>query len=143
MRIKIQRWICTLLTLIMMLPIGAFNVMAAETTDTVTTYDKAFDLLSYLGIYDSNMEIDRIDKEKTISRGEFALRFARLINAVDLNTQTLYYVDVPVSHYAYKEITNSLERTLMLGGIGGKRRRGQQRMRWLDGILDSMVVESQ
>ena len=33
---------------------------------------------------------------------------------------------------------DSLERTLMLGGIGGRRRRGQQRMRWLDGITDSM-----
>ena len=32
----------------------------------------------------------------------------------------------------------SLEKTLMLGGIGGRRRRGQQRMRWLDGIIDSM-----
>ena len=35
---------------------------------------------------------------------------------------------------------NSLEKTLMLGGIGGKRRRGQQRMRWLDGITDSIDV---
>ena len=33
---------------------------------------------------------------------------------------------------------NSLEKTLMLGGIGGRRRRGRQRMRWLDGIADSM-----
>ena len=33
---------------------------------------------------------------------------------------------------------DSLEQTLMLGGIGGKRRRGRQRMRWLDGITDSM-----
>ena len=33
---------------------------------------------------------------------------------------------------------DSLERTLMLGGIGGRRRRGRQRMRWLDGITDSM-----
>ena len=33
---------------------------------------------------------------------------------------------------------DSLERTLMLGKIGGRRRRGQQRMRWLDGITDSM-----
>ena len=33
-----------------------------------------------------------------------------------------------------------LEKTLMLGGIGGRRRRGQQRMRWLDGIIDSMDV---
>ena len=33
---------------------------------------------------------------------------------------------------------DSLEKTLMLGGTGGKRRRGQQRMRWLDGITDSM-----
>ena len=35
---------------------------------------------------------------------------------------------------------DSLEKTLMLGGIGGRRRRGQQRMRWLDGIIDSMDV---
>ena len=36
--------------------------------------------------------------------------------------------------------TDSLEKTLMLGGIGGRRRRGRQRMRWLDGITDSMDV---
>ena len=35
---------------------------------------------------------------------------------------------------------DSLEKTLMLGGIGGRRRRGRQRMRWLDGITDSMEV---
>ena len=35
---------------------------------------------------------------------------------------------------------DSLEKILMLGGIGGRRRRGQQRMRWLDGITDSMDV---
>ena len=37
--------------------------------------------------------------------------------------------------------TDSLEKTLMLGGIGGRRRRGQQRMRCLDGITDSMGLE--
>ena len=35
---------------------------------------------------------------------------------------------------------DSLEKTLMLGGIGGRRKRGQQRMRWLDGITDSMDI---
>ena len=35
---------------------------------------------------------------------------------------------------------DSLEKALMLGGIGGRRRKGQQRMRWLDGITDSMDV---
>ena len=35
---------------------------------------------------------------------------------------------------------DSLEKTLMLGGIGGRRRRGRQRMRWLDGITDSVDV---
>ena len=35
---------------------------------------------------------------------------------------------------------DSLEKTLMLGGIGGRRRRGRQRMRWLDGIMESMDV---
>ena len=38
---------------------------------------------------------------------------------------------------------DSLEKTLMVGGIGDRRRRGQQRMRWLDGITDSMDVESE
>ena len=37
-----------------------------------------------------------------------------------------------------RRVDDSLEKTLMLGGIGGSRRRGQQRMRWLDGITDSM-----
>ena len=35
---------------------------------------------------------------------------------------------------------DSLEKTLMLGGIGGRRRRGRQRMRWLDGVSDSMGI---
>ena len=38
------------------------------------------------------------------------------------------------------QTVDSLEKTLMLGGIGGRRRRGQQRMRWLDGVTDSMDV---
>ena len=38
-------------------------------------------------------------------------------------------------------IVDSLEKTLMLGGIGGRRRRGRQRMRWLDGITDSMGMD--
>ena len=36
--------------------------------------------------------------------------------------------------------TDSLEKTLMLGGIGGRRRRGRQRMKWLDGIVDSVAI---
>ena len=38
------------------------------------------------------------------------------------------------------QIVDSLKKTLMLGGIGGRRRRGRQRMRWLDGITDSIDV---
>ena len=38
---------------------------------------------------------------------------------------------------------DSLEKTSMLGGIGGRRERGQQRMRWLDGITDSMDIVSE
>ena len=40
----------------------------------------------------------------------------------------------------FMQRVDSLEKTLILGGIGGKRRRGRQRMRWLDGITDSMDV---
>ena len=45
---------------------------------------------------------------------------------------------LPVSHHMRR--VDSLEKTLMLGGIGGRRRRGRQRMRWLDGISDPMDV---
>ena len=40
----------------------------------------------------------------------------------------------------FMQRVDTLEKTLMLGGIGGRRRRGRQRMRWLDGIIDSMEV---
>ena len=40
----------------------------------------------------------------------------------------------------FMQRVDSLEKTLVLGGIGGRRRRGRQRMRWLDGITDSMDV---
>ena len=44
-----------------------------------------------------------------------------------------------LQHFGYlMRRVDSLEKTLMLGGIGGRRRRGRQRMRWLDGITDSM-----
>ena len=43
-----------------------------------------------------------------------------------------------LQYFSMMRRTNSLEKTLMLGGIGGRRRRGRQRMRWLDGITDSM-----
>ena len=45
----------------------------------------------------------------------------------------MYYIVLCINRRA-----DSLEKTLMLGGIGGRRRRGRQRMRWLDGITDSM-----
>ena len=47
--------------------------------------------------------------------------------------------ETPVLGHLMRSV-DSLEKTLMLGGIGGRRRRGRQRMRWLDGITDSMDV---
>ena len=47
--------------------------------------------------------------------------------------------ETPVLGHLMRRV-DSLEKSLMLGGIGGKRRRGRQRMRWLDGITDSMDV---
>ena len=50
---------------------------------------------------------------------------------------------VKLQHFGHlMRRVDSLEKTLMLGGIGGKRRRGRSRMRWLDGITDSMDVNS-
>ena len=48
--------------------------------------------------------------------------------------------EIPVLWPHLMRRVDSLEKTLMLGGIGGKRKRGRQRMRWLDGITDSMDV---
>ena len=45
-----------------------------------------------------------------------------------------------LQYFSHLMRTDSLEKTLMLGGIGGRRRRGRQRMKWLDGITDSMDV---
>ena len=45
-----------------------------------------------------------------------------------------------LQYFGHSRRVDSLEKTLMLGGIGGRRRRGQQRMRWLDGTTDSMDV---
>ena len=53
------------------------------------------------------------------------------IGRSDAEAETQYF-----GHFMRR--VDSLEKTLMLGGIGGRRRRGQQRMRWLDGITDSM-----
>ena len=47
--------------------------------------------------------------------------------------------ETPVFGHLMRRV-DSLEKTLILGGIGGRRRRGRQRMRWLDGITDSMDV---
>ena len=47
--------------------------------------------------------------------------------------------ETPILCHLMRKV-DSLEKTLMLGGIGGRRRRGQHRMRWLDGITDSMDI---
>ena len=47
--------------------------------------------------------------------------------------------ETPILCHLMRKV-DSLEKTLMLGGIGGRRRRGRQRMRWLDGITDSMDI---
>ena len=49
-----------------------------------------------------------------------------------------HFVPIYIGHLMQR--VDSLEKNLMLGGVGGRRRRGQQRMRWLDGITDSMDV---
>ena len=63
--------------------------------------------------------------------------------AVSLNT-AIYAVSAAVLKLQYfghlMRRVDSLEKTMMLGGIGGRRRRGRQRMRWLDGITNSMEV---
>ena len=52
--------------------------------------------------------------------------------------KSIQYICIQIFLEKEQIVSDSLEKTLMLGGIGGRRRRGQQRMRWLDGITDSM-----
>ena len=58
-------------------------------------------------------------------------QFWVFIGRIDAKAET------PILWHLMRRV-DSLEKTLMLGGFGGRRRRGQQRMRWLDGITDSM-----
>ena len=53
-------------------------------------------------------------------------------------SRSIFYLSQYFGHLMRR--VHSLKKTLMLGGIGGRRRRGRQRMRWLDGITDSMDV---
>ena len=53
--------------------------------------------------------------------------------------RTDFEAETPIFGHLMQRV-NSLEKTLILGGIGGRGRRGQQRMRWLDGITDSMDI---
>ena len=72
---------------------------------------------------------------------------ARRLNQSILKEISLEYsldglmLKLKLQYFGYlMQRTDSLEKTLMLGGIGGRRRRGRQRMRWLDGITDLMDV---
>ena len=61
-----------------------------------------------------------------------------IVNGISLEGMMLRLKLQYFGHLMWR--VDSLEKTLMLGGIGGRRRRGRQRMRWLDGITDSMDV---
>ena len=65
--------------------------------------------------------------------GDQSWQWRSVFGRTDAKAETQYF-----GHLMRR--VDSLEKTLMLGGIGGRRRRGQQRMRWLDGITDSMDV---
>ena len=72
--------------------------------------------------------LDRKEIQPVHSEGDQSWMF---IGRTDAEAET------PIPGHLMRTV-DSLERTLMLGGIGGRRRRGRQRMRWLDGITDSM-----
>ena len=73
---------------------------------------------------------------KSLIFGFRNLQFATLRNKI---LERMFDIQEEIINKILRRV-DSLEKTLMLGGIGGKRRRGRQRMRWLDGITDSMDV---
>ena len=62
------------------------------------------------------------------------------MNSLRVLVTMLFITETHIEEKQLDIRVDSLEKTLMLGGIGGRRRRGRQRMRWLDGITDSMDV---
>ena len=72
----------------------------------------------------------------------WVIRAAAICNSLKIFTTNIYtLVKLKLQYFDHlMRRVDSLEKTLMLGGIGGRRKRGQQRMRWLDGITDLMDV---
>ena len=67
--------------------------------------------------------------------------FVGKVMSLLFNMLSRLFNGTPLQYFGYlMRKVDSLEKTLILGGIGGRRRRGRQRMRWLDGITDSMDV---
>ena len=67
------------------------------------------------------------------------LQYSCLENSMDRRAFGAMMLKLKLQYFGHlMRRVDSLEKTLMLGGIGGRRRRGRQRMRWLDGITDSM-----
>jgi len=64
--------------------------------------------------------------------------FAVILETKKIKPVTVSTVSPSICHEVIMQRVDSLEKTLMLGGSGGRRKRGRQRMRWLDGITDSM-----
>lgn len=118
MKCNICKWLCVLLSAVMLLPSGQITpaAYAADNAD----YDKAFSLLSYLKIFDSSLTKDEVEADNFVTRGDFSVYFARLLNTNTTDAVTLYYTDVPKSHYAFAEIT-ALTELGYLFGTGEKR----------------------
>ena len=87
----------------------------------------------YLEYARCSINIYRMKEERKDSRFIISLTLQRLT----LVFITKYHFKLQYFGHLMRRV-DSVEKTLMLGGIGGRRRRGRQRMRWLDGITDSM-----
>ena len=76
----------------------------------------------------------------SMNKSIFTLQFFYLINNSGISLEEMM-LKLKLQYFGHlMRRVDSLEKTLMLGGTGGRRRRGRQRMRWLDGITDSMDV---
>ena len=81
-----------------------------------------------LKIYNSKISLDRKEIQPVHPKGDQSWVFIGRTDAED---------ETPILCHLMQRV-DSLEKTLMLGGVGGRRRRGRQRMRWLDGITNLM-----
>lgn len=108
---KYTRLICMVLMMCMLFSNVCIKADASEDMQL----NRAFSLLSALGVVSQDTDIEKLDVTRVVTRADFAVYFASMLNIDAENKQELYYNDMPNTHYAYNEITALTEMKYLYG----------------------------